>query len=349
MHFPATELRPFPVHAPPKAASKQRVAKHRPTVSAFAFVDRRTVDQYTVADESEACVRVLCCNPVAIRGPLDAALSKQQLPTSLLGKLGHLERSSAWLHLWGAIGFGIFALVRPFLEDMDVHSDAGRLTGYSSVAVAFMLVISTKYHIYSSVEHHARFFRYMDHHAIVISLTVSTLSDCAISLPNLSGLPWQCIADVVGVGATIVLYFVLTHWCVPHNETRIVWGGCGLGLWRFQHSDKERAGFRVASYVVLCGFFVMFVPAATKRVDEAALPTYFVSASVTLMLLFFGLIWDNVIVYPDRASAKEWQRLKRSNSSMGCIMTAHAWWHVVSLAACVVSTFGKEVAVRNLR
>ena len=288
-------------------------------------------DRYTLYDPKTACFRVLCVHDHPFK-------------TSLLGPTGHLERSSAWIHVLSSVGFAVYALIRPYQEGTDTHSYSGKLTQYSICASAIMFAVSVTYHVYCAIPGAAHYMRQLDHNAIILAIGIANLADASIASSNFDWATPYCVADVVVVVVVTVSYFTVRRFLVPPETTRVAWGSCALGLWRFQHSDREHGSYRVSAYIVVSAMFFLYIPGALKYVDDSAVAVYFVATSATFMLLVLGLVLDNVFVVPDRIYRKEF--LCHSKKA-GCIMTAHAWWHVIAVAAIVISTLGRELALDN--
>jgi len=290
-------------------------------------------DRYTIKDPKTACYKVLCIN-------------KHPFIDSLLGPIGHLERASAWLHVLAAVGFGTYALARPYQEGVDTYSLSSRLTQWSICAAAVMFAVSVTYHVYCSVPGVAHYMRQFDHNAIAMSIGIAAMADASIASSNFTMATPHCIADVIVVTFLTVIYFSVRRALVPAEETRIAWGSCALGLWRFQHSDKAHGGYRVSAYIVASSLFLLYIPGARRNVNSGSIVVYFAATSATFVLLVGGMLLDNVFVVPDRIYRKEF--LCHSKRA-GCVMTAHAWWHVLAVIAVAVSTLGREVALYDLK
>ena len=283
----------------------------------------------------EAFPRVLCFNP----GP--------ELPESLLGPTGHVERMCAWTHISGALLFAVYAgMVRPEIKALETTTVAGMASWVSSFVLVLTYLGSTVYHIYNTVPGVAWLVRMFDHHFIILGLTTAAFADIAIATKDFIGASWQTAADPIIAGAVILLYFTYRRAVLPAGETRMGWGDCKLGLWRTCHSDLEHGGLRIGTYLIITCQFLLNIPAIFVNLESDALSPYIVSVAVGFVLMVGGMLWDHVLIFPDHFYGTRYE-VACHNKRCGCVMTSHAWWHVLSLAATIVVTIGREIAIVN--
>lgn len=310
-------------------------------------------DQYSVRNAWEACWRVFFYNP-----PYGTALQKERTlrrrdKESLLGKYGHIERMNAWTHVIGAAIFAIYSAIRPATA-LDSTSTAGRLSALSSGIIVLVFAVSTTYHTYGSVRWLSPALRMLDHASIYVSLGVATMADTALVTLDFHRVPWQTTIDGILVATVLISFFSYRRMVLDPSFTEIAWGDCRLGLFRFQHADYAHAPLRSAGYVVLSFSFMLIVPTAYQNLSSSAFWTLLACNGVSLFLLVFGLLLDNVFLLPDVVYedwAKRPGKTKRSspvwchNKSCGCVMSSHAWWHTLSLISVIVQTCGREYAL----
>ena len=300
----------------------------------------------------DACWRVLVSNPP--RG--DEATRRriaERRRASLLGPTGHVERMNAWTHIVGGVAFASFAIVRSN-SAIDASSAAGILSTYTAAVIACTFAVSTGFHTLGTVRHLAPVMRMFDHGAIDLALAVACTTDTAIVTLNFADVPWQTVADASGVAAVILCFFFYRRLLLPPEDTEIAWGSCRLGLFRLQHADFEYSALRSASYVVISFGFIMLVPVAWRNLTATASNALVACNAASLLLLILGLLFDNVLIWPDTA----YQRAMKGgqtkppfachNKDCGCVMTSHAFWHVFSLVAVTVQTVGREVALAEM-
>jgi len=297
-------------------------------------------EYYTVDKPREAYRRVLWDNS----GEGDRS-------QSIVGKSGHLERSSAWTHLVAGVCFAFYSLIRPWV--IDQHSFTAQLSGLATMALAVMFTVSMVYHVYGTVPGCAAIVRNIDIIAIYISMALGSVADAALLTNDFSNVPFHTMADPALTASSLVFFFAIRRWFVPKEETRDYQfeDSCALGLFRFQHSDLEHAGLRVAGVTTLTFSWILSVSAAFKNIDGDVAAIWLTGVLFATLLLISGVVFDNLLM-PDNAYAKghrKWYECAGCNSkTLGCAMTSHAWWHVISFVAVVIMTSAREYGVSRL-
>lgn len=311
-------------------------------------------DVYTATNWYDACFRVLKHNEGRTE---DAKNFRKRWDTfSVLGLYGHVERANAWIHVFGGILFLLFAVLRG-PAGLDVSSVPGMLSTATSVVVAVTFAVSTAFHTLGTVRWLAPVMRALDHTSIDVALAVACTTDASVVTMGFDDVPWQTVADAIGVASVIMSFFLYRRAVLPPEETEIVWGSCALGLFRVQHGDFEFGALRSASYVVLSFSFLLLVPSALRNLTAPAALTLLACNAVSLACLVGGLVLDNVFIEPDmsfvrridkpRASDPPWLKLQYSRDC-GCVMTSHAWWHAWTLVSVITLTAGREVAIATM-
>ena len=300
----------------------------------------------------DACWRVLFRNL-----PRGDAAQRQRIgrrrELSLLGLSGHIERANAWVHIVGSAGFVLFAILRG-PSGLDNTSVSGVMSTYTAGVVALTFAVSTGFHTLGTVRWLAPLMRLFDHGAIDLALAVACTTDTAVVTVHFADVPWQTVGDAIGVAVVILCFFLYRRLVLSPEETEIAWGDCRLGLFRIQHADFEYSALRSSSYVVLSFSFIMLVPAAVRNLTALGASTLIACNAVSLSMLIAGLLLDNVLIWPDKLYEEAAKRKDQApwlichNRSCGCIMTAHAWWHVFTLVSVLVLTVGREVAISEM-
>ena len=298
----------------------------------------------------DACFRVLLWNPPRGDVTRRARIATRRRDFSLLGVTGHLERASAWVHLVGGVGFLTYAALRPAMG-LDAASISGRLSVATSILIAVTFGVSVAFHTLGTVSWLAPTMRLFDHASIDICIAVAALTDMSIVTLDLRDVPWQTVADSIGVALVILCFFAYRRIVLPPEATQLTWGSCALGLFRLQHADFEYSPLRSASYVCLSFGFIQLLPAAWANLSYSASSTLVLCNAISLGLLIAGLLIDNLLIWPDVLLQDEAKRLGKKpallcySTGCGCVMNSHGWWHVFSLVSVVVMTFGREVAI----
>lgn len=270
---------------------------------------------------------------------------------SVVGETGHLERANAWTHLVGATLFAMYAIVR--VGVVDQHSFTAQLSGVATVMISVMFTISTVYHVYSSVPGCAAIMRNLDIVAIYISMAAGLVADSALVTNDFANAPFHTMADPMIAACVLVLFFAVRRIFVPKSETRDYQfeESCALGLFRFQHSDLEHAGLRVAGVFTLTISWILSISAAFHNIESGVAAIWLTGVVFATLMLVSGVVFDNFLL-PDTAYANgetAWYKCAGCNSKhLGCAMTSHAWWHVISFVGVVVMTAAREYGVSRL-
>jgi hypothetical protein len=89
--------------------------------------------------------------------------------------------------------------------------------------------------------------------------------------------------------------------------------------------------------------WIMYVPFSIRNNDRHVAFVYVATRTVSLILLVSGMLWDQVLQYPDSWDSTYYKNsmcinFKRCN----CICTSHSIWHIFALAATLVTLYGTE-------
>ena len=332
---------PFPLlqgeSAPPQSS-------HKDALECLGTED----DQYTEnQDGCDACVRVLCYNPPRGDKARRARIAAKRAANSYLGVNGHLERACAWIHVLGAVIFLVFATLRP-ITGFDITSTAGVLSGITAGVMMATFLISAAYHTVGTIGDLMPILRMMDHGIIYIALACATVTDTAVVTIDFLDVPWQTIADVMGVAFLLLFFFSYRRLVLPPSETVVAWGSCKLGLFRLQHGDKEHSALRSSGYVILSFGFICLLPAAVHNLPYELAVVLIICNTTSLAMLVAGLLLDNVLVWPDLWYQRgTLPSVKCHSTELGCICTSHAFWHLLSLMSVVLLTIGREICIAN--
>lgn len=305
-------------------------------------------DQYSEnINPCDACSRVLCYNPPM--GPPEKRKRIQEMrqKNSYLGPNGHLERSSAWIHLIGATMFFFFATFRP-IAGLDTVSTAGIFSGITSAVVMVTFLVSTAYHCLGTVGDMMPFLRMLDHGSIYIALACATVTDTAVVTIDFLDVPWQTVSDALFVAALLLFFFSYRRVVLPPSETVVAWGSCKLGLFRLQHADKDHSALRSSGYVILSFGFIALMPAAVTNLPRDMAIVIIACNGSSLVMLILGLLLDNVLVWPDVWYEQgRLPTIKCHSQECGCLLSSHAIWHLLSLFSVIVLTVGREIVIGN--
>lgn len=295
---------------------------------------------YVVDNPRDAYYRVLYSNETS-----------EDRSKSVVGLTGHIERANAWTHLIASVLFAVYATARIWIVDQ--NSLTAQLSGVSCMAIAIMFAVSMTYHVYGTVPGCASIMRNLDIIAIYLSMAFGIVADSAMLTKDFADAPLQTMADPFVAAVALVIFFAVRRWFLSSNETRDYQFDeyCALGIFRFQHSDLEHAGLRVAGVVALTFSWILSVSAAFDNLIDSVAAIWMVGVSFATTMLIFGVVFDNLLL-PDYAYAKgdhSWYKCTQCHSKyLGCAMTSHAWWHVISFVGVVVMTTAREYSISQL-
>jgi len=182
---------------------------------------------------------------------------------------------------------------------------------------------------------------------------VGNMADVSMLTNDFAGVPFHTLADPLLAASALVFFFAVRRWFLPNEETRDFQfeESCSLGLFRYNHSDLEHAGLRIAGVIGLTLSWILSVSAAFNNTPDAVAAVWLAGVSFATVMLISGVLFDNMLL-PDNAYAKNehaWYKCTGCNSkSLGCAMTSHSWWHVISFVGVVVMTTAREYGVTRL-
>lgn len=305
-----------------------------------------------------------CPNHYVVRNPREAyrrVLLPGGNPTprhdrsgDIVGPTGHLERANAWTHLLGCALFGCYAFARVWF--VDAHSLASQLSGLAVVLNTLTFATSAMYHVFGTVPGLAGFMRTCDITAIYVTMGVSATADAALVTNDFEGVSAQCIIDPLLATSVLGAFFIVRRILVPQDETRTdqFEDNCQLGLYRFVHSDLEHAGLRTGGISALLFQWILLLPAAFANLSTEVAGIYLAGRVFGTGLLIAGVLFDHGLL-PDRALAgmeSYWDRAGVAcgcaSKRLGCVMSAHAWWHVLALVATTILTVSREYGVSQM-
>ena len=332
---------PFPLL---KGKSAPPLSSHEKALQSIGSEEDQYTEQYNACD---ACTRVLFHNPPTGDAARRARVTAMRIKNSLIGVNGHLERTNSWIHLIGALLFGIFAAIRSPVG-LDVTSTSGVLSGITSAVIMVTFLVSTAYHTLGTIGDIMPFLRMLDHGAIYVALSVATVTDTAVVTMDFLNAPWQTVVDAIGVAAVLLVFFSYRRLVLPPSETIVAWGSCKLGLFRLQHADKDHSALRSSGYVILSFGFISLLPAAVHNLPYEMAAVLIACNGTSLLLLIAGLLLDNVLVWPDTLYEKGTLPSGICNSKKyGCLCNSHAIWHALSLFSVFLLTLGREIVITN--
>ena len=298
-------------------------------------------EQYSVSDDQNIFWAVLF-----------AHRAKNRPKNSLLGEFGHLERSSAWSHLLGAVGFAIYAIVRGALlgpDDGLSHALAVAAAG----AAAFCFAASTIYHVTSPRESYAVWTRQADYLGIYLFVGVSYVADMSVATSSFANLRVESILDVPIAAVLILAFFLVRRLLTPAEDTwvDVMRSRCSVsfGLFRKMHFDGVHSSTRQASSFTVCVAYFVSAPSLFATLGTPHAEVILGLEVAAFVLVVGGMALDNSFVQPDAALVSGRCHGCCSSKYFGCIMNSHALWHVLALAAAVKSAAAREVALVWLR
>jgi predicted membrane channel-forming protein YqfA (hemolysin III family) len=293
-------------------------------------------DQYTIGKSQSMCWGVLVSNNT---GRLH--------PRSLLGNYGHVERLASWIHLVGAVLFGIYALLRPFVITKE-HTTAEFWATVAAASVAFCFGSSTVYHITAPSQSLAYWTRQLDYIAIYVAIALGGLADFAIATRGFANTAFLSIIDGPLAAVMVSVFFLMRRVLTPSNESWSGWlGGCtlSLGLFRRGHTDGTHTGARQATSFILAIAYFVTIPSVIANFGAQNGVTIIAIEVLALAVIVAGMTLDNAYTFPDAQLAKGKGPRFLVCKSCGCVGTSHALWHALSVVAALKASAAREFAL----
>lgn len=293
-------------------------------------------DQYTIQPGKNMCWAVLFRNDTG-----------RKHPGSLLGDYGHAERLSAWVHLVGGIAFLIYCVARPIAITVE-HTIAESLTTVAAGGVAFAFFSSTVYHVTAPSKLLTVWTRQLDFVGIYTALALGALADFAIATRSFQNVSVLSVVDAPLACVLTGVFFVTRRvFTDPDTSWDTYLGGCTLsfGLMRRGHLDLEHTGARQATSFLLAIAYFVTIPSLFSNFATEEATTIFLLEAACLMLLVVGMAVDNFFVWPDKLLAEGKGPRFLVCKGCGCVGTAHAIWHILSVIAALKGAGSREFAL----
>lgn len=306
--------------------------------------------RYTTSGWLESWVRVLCHNPARDDAEARAGAA------SCTGPSGHLERANAWTHLIGTVVFLMYAAARTVVFDRRAGGAYKHdLQTASVVAIAGTFTASVLFHVYSTVVGCATVVRTLDYTAIYIAMAVSATADLALVTDDFRNVDTQTILDPTLAAFALVAYFLLHRVAVPSDETSdsVFDNASSRGLFRYFHSDLEHSELRTVGVGTITASWILMVPAAVESLEPVPAAVWIIGVASSTLLLAVGLLVDTAYAtdmawglseQDARRCARWWACADKHRG--GCLMTSHAWWHVISMISTTVMVAAREIAIQ---
>lgn len=307
-------------------------------------------DQYHVPDDGSGLYLLQLVRAVMCKGccqPQPHRLPGQKF-NYVVGLNGHIERLSAWSHLFGFIAFAIYAAVRHACFYRSTTSFAWG-TG-AAAATAGTFLSSVVYHVTSPSIKISMLTRQLDFVAIYVSIAVCSVADLAAVTRGFINVPIVAIIDVPIAASVLALFFGFRRYELSCDDTlKEEYTGCtfGVGLIRRWHADGEHTPLRQTGSFAIAVFYFTITPA----VVESSLNTGLLLGLqvCALVVVTSGMVLDNIGRWPDAI----WHTSPRgvpwtSFPRLGCMIDAHGLWHIVALVGAVLSAVAREYAIFSI-
>jgi len=331
-------------------------------------------DQYSVRPLSEkrGCSRIMeVMHGVLFSNVLDPNCPAQdtrpgfgnKIVSPLLGPTGHIERSSAWSHVAGAVIFLAYAIARTAV------AESGTPAGVSATVAAFGVVVtmisSAIYHSTAADMDISLLGRFLDYSSIYVGLVTTAVADIAVATNSFLNVPEIAVADIPAAGGVVFLFFMWRRTRIP---ARVTWArdaslgaaamrepcSMGRGLFKMQHFDLHHSQLRYATSVLLTAGYFAFAPAAFSTFSGPNIAIILSLQAAGFLVLSFGMYVDRVLMWPDTVLAKLDSGAPQGALSCvqckpcGCVMTAHASWHVIAILSIALTCVAREYALVSI-
>ena len=240
---------------------------------------------------------------------------------------------SAWLHIFGGVGFAIFAICRPSGGN-DVQHILTSLAAYSTSAVFFA---SSFYHVVSPDRFLSSFGRILDYSAIYTGITLSASADLAVLTKGFKNVPIVTIVDLPISCLVLIAFFALRRAQMTESSTWVEVEAIGVdnGLFNRAHEDLHHASLRKSTSLLICGSYFMSIPVALSVLGQDRSGLVLGLQIVAFVLLVSGMVVDRIL---------EQGALLRF-PSLGCMLNNHALWHAIAILSAALNIFARELAL----
>ena len=269
--------------------------------------------------------------------------SGQDHPKSLVGRFGHIERLSAWLHIIGGLVFAIYAPIRHTVIAKS-NNTSQLLVTLASVGIAFCFLSSAVYHVTSPSRRLAYYTRQLDFLGIYSGIVLGSLADISIATRGFEGVGFLSILDLPLAAALTFVLFLIRRFNVREDETwKTFYNKCSLGLFRRTHLDINFAPVRASTSFILVTAFFTSTPSLFETLGST-------NAGIILgleILCFFTIVLGMYLDEKqelDKVLSNGKQRWLSCRNG-GCVMSNHAFWHVLTLVGAVKATVSRELAL----
>jgi len=326
------------------------------------IVNGTCADQYSVRPRSKKsfCPRMIeVMHGVLIANELDLQCPAQKGSISaLLGPTGHVERAAAWTHIAGGGLFLAYAVGRMYLADAE--SPAGIAASVAAWGVVVTMVSSSFYHATAPDMKISLIGRFLDYSSIYFGIVTTAFADIAIATNSFKNVPLIAAVDIPVAGAVVFAFFLWRRTRIParvtwnEDKSRVFRDACplGRGLFKMQHFDLHHSQLRYATSILLTAGYFAFAPAAFATFSIPNIAVILGLQAAGFLVLSFGMYVDRVLMWPDvsLAAAADTEILPACTqcASCGCVMTAHALWHIVAILSIALTCFAREYALLAL-
>lgn len=292
-------------------------------------------DQYVIPPNRSLCVAVLCRNETG-----------KQHPRSVLGDHGHLERSSAWLHLIGGLIFILYTGFRQFLDRPATVANHLVTLACGTTGLAFLF--STVYHVTSPNQKMAYYTRLLDYFGIYLAISIGGICDTAIATRGFENVATISIVDAPVAALVTFIFFTVRRLTTSSDESwKSYFQECTItfGMFRKSHVDLDHASTRQSTSFVICSAYFTSIPQLLRVFEPGSVAVVVSLQAVSFLIIVCGMLWDNLLLWPDKLIARGRGPALLSSRSLGCACSSHAWWHLLAVVASVWSVASREAAL----
>lgn len=255
----------------------------------------------------------------------------------------HVERASVYTHLLGVLIYAIYLSLRSLTPAGQSEAPASDWSLLATWASFTCLACSTVYHTWSPHRFFSAVFRQFDYFGIYFAISAGATADVVLPLWSFRGAPWQTVSDYFIAGAILWLYFLYrrsTLTCAETMKEYFKSPKCAAVYARWSHVDLEHSALRAAGGLVLSLSWLLAAGGVASTLASNVALVYFLTRVSATLLVYSGMFLDNVLMYPNKNS-----NIDCKYPTCGCVLDAHAIWHIISLVAMIVGTAGSDVAI----
>jgi hypothetical protein len=181
-----------------------------------------------------------------------------------------------------------------------------------------------------------------------MAISFGSVADYAIATRSFQNVSVISIIDGPMAAVVVCVFFLARRGLLPSADTWSSYlGGCTIqfGLFRRMHLDKAHTGTRQATSFLLVVAYFVTTPSLFRVIGTNNALVILALEIACFLMLVVGMCLDNAYSWPDaRLTQGKGPRFLVCRPC-GCVGSAHALWHILTVVAAVKGVVGRELAL----